>query len=680
MGGNTLTKQRIAWIDIAKGICIFAVMFGHIGVDEVNYVVYSFHLTVFFILSGYTARQEDLSKDYLNKKFRSLMVPYFVTCLCVTLMDVINQILYWQDASVSGIFSVVYNDIVRSFMASGLNTNLGSTTVNGYIGAIWFLPALFFALIMTQLLLKYIKKPLVRFAISLALMVAAILSSEFIWLPFSVQSAACGVFFILFGYELKQHADRFERFNWKHCLICLAVFLVCVFLRRSTIVFATASTDDLLLGLIASICSSLVILYVARHLGKCRPLAWVGRNSLLFLCVHLFTRDTLVIWINRLLEILRIPYNENVWPWYRLLFFIVSSILIVGLLRIIRRQVRIREEALPDRDRVASIDITRGIMITAVLVYLYIQDLGQSDFSNLLNTFILTAFVILSGFGFKPEAAGNLKTGILHIARTFLVPYAVFTVFFVILNGNISYVLDALLGLPTANDMYPGAVPVGPVFFFLMLFLTRVMYLLISRFSPNILWTSGIVLFLGVGGFVLGRLGVWLPWSLDCALFALIFYHIGYCFQKYRILEFFKNNRVTYFGLSILWAFLIWSGAVNFAVREYGSIALNVLGTCSALILIYQASVWLNRVLPVWCGRLIQLVGRCTVYLMVINALFDQQIQDLLGGRFSEGYLYHMILCLLIELAAGALLYIIHRLAHRACAGWIRKRGAADGA
>ncbi len=680
MSGNTLTKQRIAWIDIAKGLCIIAVMLGYIGIDEIDNVVCAFNLTVFFILSGYTARQEDLSRDYLNRKFRSLMVPYFVTCLCVTVMDIVNQVLYWQDASVSGILSVVYNDIYRSFMASGSYTGLGSTETGG-IGAIWFLPALFFAFIFTQLILKYIKKPLIRFAVSLGLMLAAMISARFFWLPFSIQSAACGVFFLLFGYELKQHADRFEKFNWKHCLICLAVFLACLFLRRSKLLFVVATADDFILTTIAALSSSLVILYIARHLGKCRPLAWAGRNSLLFLCVLLFSIEALRGWFDRLMgDVLRIPYDEFTWALGHLLFYIVSCLLFVGLLRVIMRQVRIREEALPDRDRVASIDITRGIMITAVLVYLYIQELGQSDFSNLLNTFILTAFIVLSGFGFKPEAAGNLKTGILHIARTFLVPYAVFTVFFVILNGNISYVLDALLGLPAADDMYPGAVPVGPVFFFLMLFLTRVMYLLISRFSPNMIWTSGIVLFLGVGGFVLGRLGVWLPWSLDCALFALIFYHIGYCFQKYKLLEFFKNNPVTYFGLSVLWAFLIWSGAVNFAAREYGSIALNVLGTCSALILIYQASVWLNRVLPVWCGRLIQLVGRCTVYLMVVNALFDRQIQEFVGGRFSDGYLYHMILCLLIEIAAGALLYIIHRLAHRACTGWIRKRGAADGA
>ena len=46
-----MEKNRLNWIDIAKGICMIAVFLGHLGVEKLGFV-YSFHLTVFFILSG----------------------------------------------------------------------------------------------------------------------------------------------------------------------------------------------------------------------------------------------------------------------------------------------------------------------------------------------------------------------------------------------------------------------------------------------------------------------------------------------------------------------------------------------------------------------------------------------------------------------------------------------------
>ena len=48
-----LNKERIIWIDYAKAIAMFFVIFGH--VDSGNYLtnwIYSFHMPLFFLLSG----------------------------------------------------------------------------------------------------------------------------------------------------------------------------------------------------------------------------------------------------------------------------------------------------------------------------------------------------------------------------------------------------------------------------------------------------------------------------------------------------------------------------------------------------------------------------------------------------------------------------------------------------
>lgn len=47
------SKPRVAWIDMAKGIGILLVIFGHSGISKVPLaVIYTFHMPIFFFLSG----------------------------------------------------------------------------------------------------------------------------------------------------------------------------------------------------------------------------------------------------------------------------------------------------------------------------------------------------------------------------------------------------------------------------------------------------------------------------------------------------------------------------------------------------------------------------------------------------------------------------------------------------
>ena len=47
-------ENRIGWIDICKAIAIYFMVLGHAGISEnVSIVIHSFHMLVFFLLSGY---------------------------------------------------------------------------------------------------------------------------------------------------------------------------------------------------------------------------------------------------------------------------------------------------------------------------------------------------------------------------------------------------------------------------------------------------------------------------------------------------------------------------------------------------------------------------------------------------------------------------------------------------
>ena len=44
---------RIEWIDLAKGLAMILIIAGHAGHDPVDRFLYTFHVPVFFLISGY---------------------------------------------------------------------------------------------------------------------------------------------------------------------------------------------------------------------------------------------------------------------------------------------------------------------------------------------------------------------------------------------------------------------------------------------------------------------------------------------------------------------------------------------------------------------------------------------------------------------------------------------------
>lgn len=72
--------MRLRYLDIAKGIGIICVIIGH-TVEHGSFlfnVIFSFHMPLFFIVSGILFRKNEKSQ-FVKKKFRSLIVPYAVT-------------------------------------------------------------------------------------------------------------------------------------------------------------------------------------------------------------------------------------------------------------------------------------------------------------------------------------------------------------------------------------------------------------------------------------------------------------------------------------------------------------------------------------------------------------------------------------------------------------------------
>lgn len=124
-------EKRLNYIDSAKGILIFLVIWTHISTWGTHFfnLVFSFHMAAFFILSGYLMSKKHYVLQFVpfaKERFTKYIGPYFLFC---TIGATVRVLL--SD------YSFLNNDMIESLFLYMQPDWL-------YFGAGWFLWALFF--------------------------------------------------------------------------------------------------------------------------------------------------------------------------------------------------------------------------------------------------------------------------------------------------------------------------------------------------------------------------------------------------------------------------------------------------------------------------------------------------------------------------------------------------------
>lgn len=100
--------QRKIWIDWAKTLSIFAIVWGHCFPEGLCGFIYAFNVPVFFIISGYLCRREASFGKCFDKTLHNLIIPYFILAAIKVAGPVIKHIgdgkWIWSVAAVLGGF------------------------------------------------------------------------------------------------------------------------------------------------------------------------------------------------------------------------------------------------------------------------------------------------------------------------------------------------------------------------------------------------------------------------------------------------------------------------------------------------------------------------------------------------------------------------------------------------
>ncbi|MBR6201067.1 MAG: acyltransferase family protein [Spirochaetales bacterium] len=282
--------NRIEWIDIAKGIGIICVIIGHMGIYSVNRVVFSFHMPLFFIISGYVFHIDNRSfTNTLKRNYNSLIKPYIATCIAITLLSIMLNTITFHFYK---ILPDTYNWFIRSLYGSGTNAN--KTLFNiGQIGAIWFLLCLFWVRNFYTLISKI--QSIFIWIIIVFLFFIGYHSVKYIYIMWSIQSAMTAILFYHIGYKIKQY----NLLNIKPIittLICLLIWGLCLYFNKDIMSIVRNKYPDISLNILGAITGTIVIINFSKLLTKfkiSKILTYFGENSLIILCFHLIELNLL---------------------------------------------------------------------------------------------------------------------------------------------------------------------------------------------------------------------------------------------------------------------------------------------------------------------------------------------------------------------------------------------------
>jgi len=278
-------ENRLEYFDILKGIGIIFVIIGHMTrfTSFTNKAIYTFHMPLFFLVSGYFISFKNKYGDFVKKKAKQLLIPYVFTCVCVLIIIVTEQIIKGKslDIVIKTFFKIIYAGLYGSGMEYFKPFYIPP------IGAIWFLLALFISLIVVRKCLEY------KYGVVYIFVLAFVgyFTSLFFWMPFSIQAGLTVTIFVYIGYVVKKSEFLEEKINPIIVIAALIIWVLGICFGKGLYLFFNGYGDGFF-SIIVGVCATYVILFISKFLSKhlkmiAKILGFYGRNSLIVLFFHL---------------------------------------------------------------------------------------------------------------------------------------------------------------------------------------------------------------------------------------------------------------------------------------------------------------------------------------------------------------------------------------------------------
>jgi acyltransferase len=321
--------QRISWVDNAKALGIIAVFYGHI-VQKIVWttsipaaglqykLIYSFHMPLFFLLSGFLMKETQHRKlfIFMKNKFMTRVVPFFFFNILILPSYFIRTKMSNQSIDVSQIFQ-------RSLLLPAGIMPFNPIT--------WFLACLFSVEVINYLLYPVLHKS--RTVLCMAMVLFYIMGwglsykadiiNQYIIIPdyWFIHEALVAYSFYLFGSLIAACPILYKKIDPSLNVFLLLLTATCVFTTFNmndgpfkiypVVFFVLGTYGNFLLFPLTAIAGSLCIVSTSRLMPPFSFMSFLGRNTLSLMGLNgildLFVN---IFFINFSLKIFSDNYNH----------------------------------------------------------------------------------------------------------------------------------------------------------------------------------------------------------------------------------------------------------------------------------------------------------------------------------------------------------------------------------
>lgn len=298
------SKNRIEWIDIARGIAILFVCLGHRDIPPIfSKWIYTFHMPIFFFISGYITKYDGVSfGKFMNKKLCGLVIPYFSLGAVYIFSEWIYSLCFHKEFNILEWLQKLF--------------------IGQKIGSSWFIIALLIVEILAFLLHRFNKRT--RIGVLFFLVVGGFvlnyfLEEQIIW---NIPAALIGILFFESGYFIKQgeivnKICKHKNFLIFVCVISVVASILSV-LFNSEVDMWYLKYGNIPLFLLGAYSGIIIVFLISIFISTIKipikkPFIYFGKNTLPIIEFHLF--PGYVILETVFYKLFKLQYMNNTLSW-----------------------------------------------------------------------------------------------------------------------------------------------------------------------------------------------------------------------------------------------------------------------------------------------------------------------------------------------------------------------------
>ncbi len=288
------STDRISWIDNLKALGILLVVLGHNSIDHLsNKIIFSFHMPLFFFVSGLLFYQSVITKmdsfpDFIKKRARSILIPYFLfSFLTYGYWLIIHYIFLLLNSGYNHRF-----EPIKAFF--GIFVSNGAEGLLIHNPPLWFMTCLFVTVLLFASYYflsegdNHILLIMVVFSALTGFLLSKNTTLEF-QLPWGIDIALTAVVFYSLGYwMMKMTPSKRDNVLRSNTLLIIAVSILACSLAAND---ARIEMGKNLYGSILSFYSGAVsgiyiVTWCCVRIPRSKIMQYLGANTIIILALH----------------------------------------------------------------------------------------------------------------------------------------------------------------------------------------------------------------------------------------------------------------------------------------------------------------------------------------------------------------------------------------------------------